>query len=51
MLFYHFFAIFILFKNWFNESTNRIVSSLKNNWLSKVIINTHKFIRKTTKNV
>ena len=51
MFFGYFFAVFKLFKNRFNKFIRSIFASKKNYWFSKFIINTNKFVSKTTRNV
>ena len=51
MFFHYFLAVFIFFKNFFNKFISSIFTSVSNNWLTKFIINTNKFISKTTRNV
>ena len=50
-VFCHFFALFILPKNCFNKFISSIYISKNNYWISKFIINTNKFVSKTTRNV
>ena len=49
IFFHYFFTVFILFKNCFNKFISSIFTSLKSN--AKSIINTNKFVSKTTRNV
>ena len=51
VFFHDFFAIFILLKNCFNKFICCIFISKNNNWLTKSIINTNKFVSKTVRNV
>ena len=51
MFFHYFFTVFILFKNCFNKFISSIFTSVKNTWLTKFLINTNKFVSKTTTNV
>ena len=51
-VFFHYcFAVIILFKNCFNKFISCIFASISKNWLSKSIINTNNFVRKTTRNM
>ena len=45
------FTVSILFKNCFNKLTSSIFTSKNNNWFTEFIINTNKFVSKTTTNV
>ena len=47
----YFFTVFKLFKSRFNKFISSVFVSKNNYWLSKFIINTNKFVRKTTRNV
>ena len=47
----YFFTILIFFKNCFNKFIDSIFTSKNIYWLGKLIINTNKFVRKTTRNV
>ena len=51
MFFSYFFIVFILFKNCFNKFVSIIFTSVKNNWFTKSIISTNKFVSKITRNV
>ena len=51
MFIHYLFTILILFKNCFNKLINSILTSKNNYCLSKFIINTNKFVSKTTMNV
>ena len=51
MFLHYFLTILILFKNCFNKFISSIFISKNNYWLSKFIINTNKFVSKTTRNV
>ena len=48
---YYFFTAFKLFKNHFNKLISCILASKNNNRFTKFIINTNKFVSKTTRNV
>ena len=48
MFFHDLFTVFIRFKNCLNKFISSIFTSVKNNWFSKFIINTNKFVSKTT---
>ena len=50
VLFHYFFTVFMLFRNCFN-CFSCIFTSVNNNWLTKFIINTNRFVIKTTRNV
>ena len=49
--FHYFFTVFKLFKNRFNKFISSIFTSENNYWLRKFLINTKKFVCKTTRNV
>ena len=49
--FHYFFAVLILFKNWFNKIISSLFTSKNNNWLTKSVIHTNNFVSKTTGNV
>ena len=49
--FHYFFTVFILFKNCFNKFRSCIFTSKNNYWFTKFIINTNKFVSKTTRNI
>ena len=51
VFFLYFFIVLKLFKNRFNKFLSSIFTSKNNYWLSKFIINTNKFVSKTTRNV
>ena len=51
ILFHYFYTILILFKNCFNKFISSIFTSKNNYWLGRFIINTNKFVSKTTRNV
>ena len=51
MFFYCFLTVTKLFKDRLNKTTSCIFIPVKNNWLSKFIIDTNKFISKTARNV
>ena len=51
MFIHYFFTILIFFKNCFNKFISNILTSKNNNWFTKFIINTNKFVSKTTRNV
>ena len=51
VFFLYFFIVLKLFKNRFNKFLSSIFTSKNNDWLSKFIINTNKFVSKTTRNV
>ena len=51
MFFHYSFTVFKLFKNRFNKFISSIFTSKNNYWVSKFIINTKKFLSKTSMNV
>ena len=51
MFFHYFFIVFIGFIDCFNKFRSSIFTSVKNHWFTKSIINTNKFVSKTTRNV
>ena len=51
MFFITFFAVIIIFKNLFNKLICGIFTSIDKNQSAKLVVNTSKFIRKTTSNV
>ena len=51
-VFFHYcFTVFKLFRDRFNKFKSSIFASKSNYWLTKFIINTNNFVRKTTRNV
>ena len=51
VFFHYLFTVFKLFKNCFNKFITSIFTSKNNYLLSKLVINTNKFVSKTTRNV
>ena len=51
MFFHYFFLVLKFIKNCFNKFVSSIFAFVTNYWLSKFIINTNKFVSKTTGNV
>ena len=51
VFFHYFFTVLVLFKNCFNKFIISIFTSKIKYWLDKFIINTNKFVSKTTRNV